>query len=274
MYKKYLFLLLIAIGFSAKAYDDCCCGPLPGRFSATVYAGVDPALFADRGNSFVVIPTAPDTDPFIEVTQNRKFNEIFKNPGLSVGVNLGYNICPCVELFGEFQYARHNGRDKPLDITINIPDTPVDAQLTTDLDNFSAYSGYVGGRYFFNRIWCDRLAFFFGSKVGIRHYDDVKANPLTLTATEPEVNFSQCVTWFNSANTVGGGIQVGCDVIVCNCYSFFFNAEVVASCPLNTNTIITSNVPTQSAGITNLVGLHDGVLVSFPVNFGLRYYFG
>ncbi len=239
-------------------------GTINARLSMTLKGGIDPTFFTTQPNMYAAV-NSPDC-ALTDVGKDRKFSQLFHNPGYGIGIEVAYGACGYREAFLEFTYRHHNSLNKPFSITLN--DVPI--AVENKLKALNMYGAFLGFRYFFNRVCCERLAFFLGAKVGISHYNEVKTSPLTLT--NANVSISKNTAWFNSNNTIAGGIQAGFDVILHGCFSLFGTAEILAGSALRSKAII-DLVPETAIPVFALIRQTRGTLFSFPVNLGLRYYF-
>ncbi|HEX2977634.1 MAG TPA: hypothetical protein VHO47_00725 [Candidatus Babeliales bacterium] len=263
-----LFLISSSVWIGASHQGRCDNGPLIKPFSVTVRAGVAPSLFTDRGSVNVVV--CPFSPPFFEVAKGQKFGDIWHNYAANVGVDFGYALCNNVELFGEFNYRRAKATNKSF---LGVAPTGAFGNFFFDLDDFQEYAGYCGFRYFFNRVICERMAFFLGSKFGLVNYPKIRTRPLTII-NATGISLIQDTVWFDAHTAVSGGLQVGFDYLICDWISLFFNAEIVASGSLKPFFNFVKADPTIFPNFTNLLREANGTLLSFPVNIGFRFYFG
>jgi hypothetical protein len=269
--KKNFLLLTISILFvsylqARHDYDGC--GPLFQPYSVTVKGGVAPTIITDRGGLFAAVSSF---NPLVfESVKDPKFNDMWHNYPANIDVDFGFALSNHVELFGEFN-ARY-AKAKNLSFIGQAP-TGVFGTLSPELSNFLAYAGYVGNRYFFNRIFCDKLSFFLGLKFGVVNYRKINAKPFSITNQQGQV-LTQNTIWFESRNVCSGGLQAGFDILVTKSLSIFFNAEVVASGPMKPLFNFIKEDQSIFPAFTNLLRESSGTVLSFPVTLGLRYYFG
>jgi hypothetical protein len=259
-----LIIILCAVVNNAIFSNDECCGPLIKPFSFTLKGGVAPSLFSNTGTIYAVVASL--MPPFFQAANGQKFGQMWNNYPLDIGFDIGYALNCNVEVFGEFDYRHAKARNK----SFLTPD-----KFTTifpKINDFQSYGGYVGFRYFFDRIFCDKLSFFLGSKFGMVHYTKIKANPLTISNLAGTL--TQNTTWYEPTNAVSGGLQVGFDLLVGKSYSFFFNAEAMVSGGQRAFVNFVKADPNIFPGFTNIVRTSPSNLISFPVNIGLRFYFG
>lgn len=263
-----ILFCLITSGTVFSYHESCSDGPLIKQFSCTLKGGIAPLVFSSRGSTNIVV--CPFVQPFFEAAKGQKFSQMWRNYPLSIGAEFGYAVCNNVELFGEFDYWRAKARNKSF-----VGQAPSGAFGTffLSLDDFQAVAGYVGWRYFFNRILCNRLSFFLGSKFGIINYREVSTSPLTIV-NAVGTRLVQNSIWFESTNAVSGGLHVGFDVLFSESFSFFFNAEFVASGGVKSLFNFVKADPTIFPNFTNIVRESPGTVVAFPINIGIRFYFG
>lgn len=249
--------LFTAFFVANNTYADCCpknlydneyCqAPLEcGDFALEVSGGIAPTIWRHNNSTALVNQDYLVFGPVFELP---KFSTMWHLPVEVMG-KLDYAVTDHIELFAEGNYRVAKSRH----VTLNsIPATC--CVTSTQLFSFSKYkaiSAYAGARYYTNRYWCDRAAFFIGAKIGFTHHDKVNVmNNLGLNDLLYEKN-----------NVVSGGGLVGFDVILYNCLSFIFTAEAIPTgSPLHT--ILPSNPFVPAVRIE----------VVFPILFGLKYTF-
>ncbi|MBI2774461.1 hypothetical protein HYX58_00425 [Candidatus Dependentiae bacterium] len=268
--KLFIVLLLISSSLLIGADQDCCTnGPLVKPFSLTIRAGVAPSIFSDRGTVNAVV--CPFTTPFFQVSEGQKFGQVWHNYPLNIGIDLAFALANNVELFGEFNYRRASPTNQSF---TGVSPAGAFGEIFLNLNHFQEFGGYVGFRYFFNRVFCDRCAFFLGSKFGLVNYTEVKSQPVRIVRAIDGAELTQDSIWYESNNAVSGGLQVGFDYLFCDSISLFFNAEIVASAapkPLFNFAVENLAIFTN---FNNLIRESQGTLLSFPVNTGFRFYFG
>lgn len=297
---KVMLLALVAVATTTQSCDTICDKLFDtNNWYLTPKVGVAPSIFAGRARQQLVVPGAalartncptaslPDTcydrddiiANFANVLQETaclpKFNDMFRQGVLHVGVELGYQACDSsCPVFVEFVYNRANGRcvtpcspyytNKASTGCLNndcstktncttktscqnsctptAPSLSAICGLKDNYSNYSAYGAYIGGRHFTNRFWCDSTSFWFGYKVGILHRKQVNSCS-TLTITN-NANVTDCTSTqdltlnraiFCKSNSVSGGVQVGFDYNYSDCLAFQLGLEVVASCGLKGN---------------------------------------
>lgn len=259
-----------------------------------------------------------------------KFSDLFHQGVLHVGFEVGRNICDRSAVFVEFVYNRASGKSACWDPFITnqarpgcsrkdcdtncsssndcnscdndscCPTGPTLSAIQSvrdDYGNYQAYAGYIGGRHFTNRFWCDSTSFWYGYKVGIIHRNRVDACTNIVYNVNTEANigcnapagetqeqtFNRAV--FCQSNSVSGGFQVGFDYCYNDCMSFQLGFEVVASCGLRGNKNHVLDVSSLrssrqsllvecSAIPTNIIICDTGAVVNFPIWLGLRWEFG
>lgn len=261
-----------------------------------------------------------DNDALLNVFQQNsckglKFGQLFSNGVLHVGFELGHNTSDNGQCFLEFFYDRASGRDVCYDLnqyralagcTSNDCNTDCTtftgtalstARRTDCFDNYTAYGVYLGHRHYFNRIFCDRFAFFTGVKFGLQHRKAVSVNstyPATeATSTSGSVvttyafaERSLCHTYYCKSNAVSGSVQFGFDYCINDCLTAVVGVEVQATAPFRTNQNIV--IPSQNgtvagveqansarlfAQVTNFIPASTGTFVQFPVWVGFRWEF-
>ncbi len=248
------------------------------------------------------------------------FGKQFSNGVLHVTGQISYNVCSNTQYFLEAVYNRATG-NKCLAIqgrNFRAPDfcgptcdvsscqissnscsssdscsfvgTPIDSyDVKVDGTNYQAYGGYLGARYYWNRVWCDRFSFFTGFKVGMLHRKQV-----CLVSHVPQIDIVAGQLFFPArditgiayckSNAVSGGIQIGLDYCINDCWSVLVGVEFVTTSPLksNRNFAITLVDPTGSPvpgfgrnfnQATNDLIAPTGCLFQIPVWAGIRWEF-
>jgi hypothetical protein len=253
-----------------------------------------------------------------------KFNQLFSNGVVHVTGQISYNVCNNTQYFLEGVYERARGNCITLVaknfraptfcnganinncssstdcsnsggiLTCDIIGTPLTVELptTASFANYQAYGGYIGARYYCNRVWCNRFTFFGGFKIGMLHRrqvcftSSVAAHSATLAGDMTVYNFpatSNSYTLFCASNAVSGGLQLGTDFCINDCWSVLVGVEVVATSPFksNRNLITVRNDPTGTATgfghnfeqATNFILASTGSFIQFPVWAGIRWEF-
>lgn len=291
---KVMLLALVVVATPAQSCDTLCDKLFDtNNWYLTPKIGVAPSIFAGRARQQLVVPRAALSltecsispaclqadgaiDNFANVLQETaclpKFNDMFRQGVLHVGVELGYQSCDSsCPVFVEFVYNRANGRcltpctpyytNKASigctndcntscttktsckdSCTPTAPSLSNICSLSDNYSNYSAYGAYIGGRHFTDRFWCDSTSFWFGYKVGILHRKQVNSCS-TLTVTSDclltDCTSTQNITLnraiFCKSNAVSGGIQIGFDYNYSDCLAFQLGFEVVASSGLTGN---------------------------------------
>lgn len=335
---KMLAMLTVLAAGSIQARNNDCEGPLDqGRWYVMPKIGVAPGIFANRGYDQYVVPSAAVADsctlpttgscrqvlsaPTNVFQQNGckglKFGQLWSNGVLHVGFELGHNTSDKGQCFLEFFYDRASGSqvcydlkgykalagctsdDCKTDCTTFTGDPLETGKRTDCLDNYTAYGAYFGHRHYFNRVWCDRFAFFTGVKFGLQHRKAVNVNStfpayeatLTLVTTPVVYTFAErtlCQTHYCKSNAVSGSIQFGFDYCINDCLTALVGVEVQATAPFKTNQNIEvailngtapgETTPTANTGIlvkqaTNFFPASTGTFVQFPVWVGFRWEF-
>lgn len=292
-----VMLLALVVATTAQSCDTICDKLFDtNNWYLTPKIGVAPSIFAGRARQQLVVPRAAIQEDFCnpsgtseidtcytaegiinnyantlqETACLPKFNDMFRQGVLHVGVELGYQSCDSsCPVFVEFVYNRANGKcQTPCSpyytnkasvgctndcntscttktscgnsCTPTSPSLSEIVNLKDNYSNYSAYGAYIGGRHFTNRFWCDSTAWWFGYKVGILHRKQVNScSILTYSSSCGTDSATQDTTLnraiFCKSNSVSGGIQMGFDYNYSDCLAFQLGFEVVASCGLKGN---------------------------------------
>lgn len=236
-----------------------------------------------------------------------KFGDIFSNGVLHVGFELGRNVCDNSAVYLEFVYNRASGSCvNSTSRKFAAPDgclgndccTTTGSELssssrTTKFDDYSAYGAYIGSRHYWDcSFFCDRAYFWGGFKFGILHRKQVCACITTPDSTQT-VEFGEYAfagrtvneTVFCKSNAVSGGLSLGLDYCINDCWTVLVGFEVVASCPFKSNMNVRvplADNPTSTsvdlpsgffAQPTNIIWGNTGTFVQFPVWVGLKWEF-
>ncbi len=282
-----LSLMITLMGGSALAkeyYEDCstemeCCGDTPfecGGWNVKGKVGIAPSIFTGRGTVWgVSCENSVDAggnyigSPIFAFSNMPKFNDLFKNPGFTVGAEIGYAMSDYAESFLEVNWRRYSGNkhdnnNNSNEALITLTGVPA-AMITLGIDNlvaggttstsdhrYSAIGGYAGMRRHFGRYWCNRFSVFVGAKVGILHRNRIDTNlvlvqtagdPIGQTLPTPRVSpltvavpsVDKVTTLFAHQNTISGGPQVGFNFCFWKAFSFQVTGEFVASGAFKSN---------------------------------------
>jgi hypothetical protein len=282
-------------------------------------------------NNVYNVLTAPQNVFIQSACKSRNFNKLFTNGVAHVTGQISYNVCSNVQYFleGVYDYARGN---KCVNTTASYVAAPAYCQngdcntscntncntscntscntgctvtgnalftgqpASVRYNNYQAYGGYLGARYYCNRVWCDRFSVWAGFKVGMLHRRQVcaTASVAAYTATIPTFtttyNFPAACNTFTAyckSNAVSGGVQVGVDWCINDCWTVLLGVEFVTTSPLkaNRNAIAAVVDPTLNGTatatgfgnnftqITNYLVAPTGAMFQVPVWVGVRWEF-
>ncbi len=266
---------------------DCGCPLNCGSLNIWLRGGVAPLSWRDRGDfsalscNSLATTFGQDIVPILHPLP--QFKKFFHLPWIAGG-QIGYAFTDCFEFYLEFNY-RSASRRVFTQEGIVIPNDTVTVTLTFN-DNYRVYDAYIGGRAYWGRYWCDRLAVFFGAKFGLVHHKSIcLASPSTITSSSCPASLplqiaagTATVPFFLRNTRPAAGINAGFDWCLGCGWSFMIMGEIVASCGPKSNgegnLVITSNC-TQLPSIlpSNLIVGGTGTELYFPVTFGLKYSF-
>jgi hypothetical protein len=254
------------------------------------------------------------------------FGKLFTNGVVHVTGQISYNACDNVQYFVEAVYNRARGNCVTYAPNLSVaPDfcsgincgsscntncstgcntscstscvvsgTPIATfGYNAKIGTYQAYGGYLGARYYCNRVWCDRFSFFGGFKIGMLHRKQVcqaasyPARTATLTNSMTTYTFdasNSSSIIFCASNAISGGVQVGLDYCINDCWSLLVAVEFLTTSPfkVSRNLPITipdpSNAPVQGFGRnfnypSNLIVAPLGCLLQIPVWAGIRWEF-
>lgn len=258
--------------------DTCSKKPLfCGSWNFDIHGGFAPIVWGSPGEVDLVACAPCGTNPIVHLACHLpKFICLYKLPWI-IGGKLGYAVCENVECNIEFNYLQAK-RKCNAGITLNVSDLP-DKKFTIDVGEYRLFDAYFGSRYYFDRIWCNRLSFYLGGKVGLTHHyktcgafnaHDIVCAPISGTCVPGSRPFL-INTFFTSNNQVSIGLVTGLDVCFCNGWSAFVTGEAIVSCGSRTRTAITFAQPTAASLCeTNLIVGGIGTELRFPVTCGFK----
>lgn len=283
-----LFLLSGGVSQAGMCYsapaDDCCyeevdncCGtPLRcGRFGVAVKGGFAPTTFVDRENLLYSdcnngLGQVPAVGVNAVDGQLSNFNKLYKFPFYVAG-EVNYNPTENVRFFAEVGYRQAKAKtgtdtDDAGSRVYVLNDRNRDVAFLPSPSKFAATSGYVGWRWYSCRVWCERVSFFLGGKVGFTHHKQTNLDTLVIRAdatettgnlpSQPAVNEirTNLPDYYFKNNVVSGGGQIGLD-ICWNRFSLLFTFEAVGEAGL--------------AGNRNFVVFPDTGLTQVPRNINV-----
>ena len=204
---------------------------LRGGFAPTIFTGCKGSTDANASTGF--FSSVCPSGQFVKLD---KFSEQFKEAFIVGGV-FEYAWTDCTSLFADLNY-RH-------------------AKTRICCEDYKAFSGYVGARYYFDPI-CDVASIFVGGKIGASHH------------------FNDC-----HKTVISGGGQVGLDWYLCHGLSLVVTVEAVASGSVNmpssvvftATSVNTPATPATTAVCLNRAESRSGAQVIFPITIGLKYNF-
>jgi hypothetical protein len=288
MCKSSILALALFIAAPLVADSDCrecepvCCAytcseiPLAcGAFDLQVHGGVEPILWANRGYiSTIQCTNVAGANPVVQFFRNPRFFKLFHVPW-TIGGQVGYALNDNIRTYVEFNYQQASGKGAANLLTLQSPASTV----VFDMSKYKLYDAYLGFQYFFDR-WCDRYSVFLGAKVGVMHHQRTKFSATIAIPPAAAVAFITDQYFFNSNTKVSGGLSIGLDVCMCNCWSLMIVGELVANCgPKSGDTLafgqnVGCNPPALTVpGINNFLFGSIGTELRFPITVGARYTF-
>ena len=265
---------------SCEPEYNCGCPLNCGSLNIWLRGGVAPLSWRDRGDFSAVscnsLATSFGQNIVPILSPLPPFKKFFHLPW-TVGGQLGYAFTDCFEFYVEFNYRSASKRTFTQE-EIAIVNDVVNVTFRFD-SNYRVFDAYVGGRLYWGRYWCDRIALFLGAKFGLVHHKSIcfdfnitsvncpNALPLVSTATTP---------FFLRNTRPSVGLNLGFDWCLGCGWSFMIMGEIVSSCgpKSNGNIVIPSNctlLPTILP--SNLLIGGTGTELFFPVTFGFKYSF-
>lgn len=314
--------------------QGCCYSPPlnPCSFSIIERGGVCPTFFTYRqkndvlnfvslAEALAVINTASE-DPLTTFTvvdtalvqresvRASKFSDQFNTPWIA-GAEFSYAATCNTEIFIDGNYIGAEGKTDNYRVTFPAVAGVLDATgvgfLTpTDLSprvrvrvrekfaDLDAYTGYLGGRYYFS--FCGNCVQpFIGTKAGFCYRSSVKARitgDFQDDAGERTPFSAGKITYYPSHTVVSAGFQLGANFCICDCFSIMFMVEAIGTGAFKfgngaeesrglVNTVTQSDVVPpilaeairQASNILEVPCRRSGAVMSFPVTLGLKFTF-
>ncbi|MEX0848890.1 MAG: hypothetical protein WD055_01560 [Candidatus Dependentiae bacterium] len=311
---KSTYLLMLLFNF-INTYSFGSCAPLiPGCWYMLPKIGIAPTLFTNRTSTLWIEPlnafentrdydadntdwpTNPPTglNDINTILRDTgacwpKFKEAFSNRVLHVGGEIGYNLRDNCLAFIDITYDRASGNTVCFSVNQeNFGNPPsagnrstITSQFTQTYSTYNQFGAFLGARYYTDRFLCNSVSFFFGNKVGIIHRGNICIDTLIETELSPDniESIRNSVEVSATDNTVGGGINLGINLYICDRLSAYIGTEIIALCGLNTKKIVPNTTINDTS--LNYVVQHShvipgctGTMIQFPVWFGLRYNWG
>lgn len=194
-----------------------------------------------------------------------RFNQQFYLPFV-VGAEVSWNASERVQLFLEYAFTYADGKNYLFGSNSN--------QGLEVFNNYQANSGYLGVRYYLTK-WTLRcvgdLACYLGCKTGCSAQARVLyslGNPLLGTGDPLLVTRSH---FFKRQTAVSGGFQIGLEWWLGRCFSLVLQGESLFTQGMRPNQNIVLIESAAPAANVNVGG--TGLVLSWPVNLGLRYTF-
>lgn len=238
------------------------CGDVDIQFQA----GICPIRWNDGGhisiNSFAPFVASPTLSLFRHV----HFSNLYHLPWI-LGMQTGYSWSEHARLYFEVNYAQAQAQQ---DVGFNTDSTPTLPAAIT-LNKYKLIDAYVGGRYYWDRYWCERVSFFLGGKIGLVHHC---RNTFDLVIGIPQLGNQTVlldVPVFDSRTSISGGINGGFD-ICCGNWSLVFTSEVVISRGPQVGDDLLVSPPISNIFSTIFFG-KVGTELRFPITAGIRYTF-
>lgn len=257
---KYICLLVAAVAALLSSPLEASSPLCLGRFALMVKTGVAPASYTHRepiwyslldGTTVTLYPTP-------------KFNQQFYLPFV-VGAEVSWNASKRVQLFLEYAFTYADGKNYFLGSDSN--------RGIEVFNNYQANSGYLGARYYLTKwtLQCvGDLACYLGFKSGCSVQTRVVyslANPLLSSGDPLLVSRSH---FFKGQTAVSGGFHIGLEWWLGRCFSVVLQGESLFTQGMRPN----QHIPLASNGNpTNINVGGTGLILSWPVNLGLRYTF-
>ncbi len=239
-------------------YDPCCTvGPLRcGSIGVQIGGGWCPINNTHKGKVWLTIPGFLPSSVF-SVSRIPQFRTQFNTPWIVNGLAT-YNLTDHVQLFGELNYRHATGKNRNY--------RPGPFYVREEVSNFRSWAWYIGGRYFFDRLFCDSLSPFIGFKTGL-----VRTHQVSYDVYLAGIYIENGPYWYGNTG-VSGGLQIGADYALTDHIGIIFTVEAVATQGMKPNS---NNVldPLVSGGLTNVNFGDQGIQMSYPITLGVRYNF-
>lgn len=251
---------------------DCCapaCSVSPlecGDYDVQFHVGVCPIRWnhADRERISSFAPFV--ISPALILFRNAHFSNLYHLPWV-IGAQAGYSWSDHTRIYFEVNYVQAKAKQDVPFITDSTPTLPAAITLT----KYKLFDAYIGGRYYSDRCWCDRVSFFFGGKIGFVRHRDVEFDLVLGSPAIVNQTVLLDVPVFDHQTNISGGINGGFD-ICCGNWSFVFSAEVVISKGPQLADDVLLSPPVSNIFTTVFFG-KLGTELRFPITAGIRYTF-
>lgn len=242
-----VIFMMLFVSYNAGAYE-------PRRacaWSFTPKVGVSPLYFTSRTKTlnFSQVPEAAGLLSQIKIPRAA---DQFNTPwyvGGEIAHLLGNESS--WEIFTDINYMQAQG--KTIDFIENS------STVEQEFSPFKALGCYVGMRYYgdFNRRW---FIPFGGAKIGFQHRAAVSTNQIA----NSDPTTLRIFDFYNAHNAVSASVQAGFDMMFCRFFALTFQAELLFSAPMKSNSVIT--VPPNPIVVVG----NTGTIVAIPVSIGLK----
>lgn len=261
--------------FNRSAADcpaDCCapaCNANPlecGDCDIQFQVGVCPIRWNnadhERINSFT--PFAPSSS--LILFRHAHFSSFYQVPWI-IGAQVGYSWSDHVRCYVEVNYVQARAKQDIPFFTDSTPTLP--AAIT--MSKYKLFDAYIGGRYYSDRCWCNRVSYFLGGKIGLVRHRDVEFDLVIGSPVIVNQTVLLDVPVFDRQTSISGGINGGFD-ICCGNWSLVITGEIVISKgPQLADDVLLS--PPVSNIFTNVFFGKIGSELRFPITAGIRYTF-
>ncbi|MBX3710576.1 MAG: hypothetical protein KF800_01220 [Lysobacter sp.] len=237
-------------------------GPEAGKFSWSVFGGVDQPLSGDvHGGATAVVPDLGPLNPDLAGVdaelriRSRSHDDIYGS-AMSYGIEFSYGIDDRSEVFGQLR------RTQADDGTVQVGGAFVPALSTTlpvrgTFSDYKALTAEAGYRYYFGELGPARP--FVAGRLGATRTDGIRA---TFAIPDAAITIAD-VPFTKSTWSVSGGVDVG----------LLFPVSEKVSITAQTGVRYVADVDGDDSAIggLGLGSINDtGKRVSYPVSVGLR----
>lgn len=257
---------------SSNGAVDCCapsCNSNPlecGDYDIQFQVGVCPIRWNnadhERINSFT--PFAPSSS--LILFRHAHFSSFYQVPWI-IGAQAGYSWSDHVRVYVEVNYVQARAKQDVPFFTDSTPSLP--AAIT--MSKYKLFDAYMGGRYYSDRCWCNRVSYFLGGKIGLVRHRDVEFDLVIGSPVIVNQTVLLDVPVFDRKTSISGGINGGFD-ICCGNWSLVITGEIIISKGSQLADDVLLSPPVSNI-FTNVFFGKIGSELRFPVTAGIRYTF-
>lgn len=253
---------LLALGLAAASAPAFAAGPAEGRWSWSVFGGVDRPFSGDVHDGAVApVPDLGPLNPALagvsaELRIGQRSHEDIYGTARSYGTEFSYGLSDNAEVFGQLRYTRADRGEVQVGGAF-VPALDTTLPVRGSFGDYKALTLEAGYRHYFSELGPTRP--FVAGRLGATRTDDIRA-----TFTIPDAAIAIVDVPFTKQTTsVSAGVDVGLLIPLGETVSLTAQTGVRYSADLDGDD--------EAIGGLGLGGINDtGSRVSYPVSVGLR----